>query len=236
MGGKMPVTCSTMSTRVVTTMMTSTPATTAQIDFFFILHILQGPHLRLPLELRPVDPVQLHELPREVEGFLFRTHLDQRVAAYDFLGLGEGSIRHLQLAAARANSQPLDGPLESGGVLENATLEPFGDELPHGVQQPLGDGLGTIAFGMFDEHQVFHDLASKVREGICLIGVTRRGRSPRSVAIRGRPHQDDDRGGPKSTASTAGGSIDHASRRETMNRSAVSPLLTPQEISPPYHR
>ena len=36
MGGKTPVACSTMSTRVVTTMMTRTPATTARIDFLFI--------------------------------------------------------------------------------------------------------------------------------------------------------------------------------------------------------
>src|SRR5437867_3316972 len=35
-GGKTPVACSTMSTRVVTTMMTSMPATTAQIDCLFM--------------------------------------------------------------------------------------------------------------------------------------------------------------------------------------------------------
>src|SRR5258706_9803907 len=37
MGGKTPVACSTMSTRVVTTMMTSKPATTAQMDFLFMI-------------------------------------------------------------------------------------------------------------------------------------------------------------------------------------------------------
>ena len=37
MGGKTPVTCIKRSTNVVTTMMTSTPATTAQIDLLFML-------------------------------------------------------------------------------------------------------------------------------------------------------------------------------------------------------
>src|SRR6476646_878876 len=43
---------------------------------------LQRPHLAFALELRPVHPVQLHELPGERHRLLPGVDLDQRIAAY----------------------------------------------------------------------------------------------------------------------------------------------------------
>ena len=82
------------------------------------LHILERPHLAFPLERGPVHQVNLHELASDLERFLFRFHLDQRVTADDLFRFGERAIGHAQLAAALANSQPVGGALEPRGVLD----------------------------------------------------------------------------------------------------------------------
>jgi hypothetical protein len=131
-------------------------------------------------------------LPRHGAGFVVGLHIDERIAANNFLGLGEWSIRHVQLATAGADSKPFCGALESGRVLEKAALEPFGDELTHSVQQTLGDGLGAMTFGMSDEHQVFHDRVSMVNgKALSFLALRDMDGFPWRVVVRDlHPHVD----------------------------------------------
>jgi hypothetical protein len=47
-----------------------------------------------------VDPVQIHELTRELQGGALRRDIDDRISADDLLGFGERSVGRAQLAAA----------------------------------------------------------------------------------------------------------------------------------------
>src|SRR5215213_2067780 len=69
-------------------------------------HVFHRPHLALSVELRPVYPVQIHELARDRASVLVRSGLDDGIAADDFLGLGERTVGDRQLAAARPYSKP----------------------------------------------------------------------------------------------------------------------------------
>ena len=64
---------------------------------------LDRPQLALSLELRPVNPMQLHELSGKLERFLFRLHLGDRIAADNLLAFGKRSIDDLEPSAAKPN-------------------------------------------------------------------------------------------------------------------------------------
>jgi hypothetical protein len=83
------------------------------------LHVLYWPDLGLALELRPVDPVQFHELPGDGIGLFLRLRLDERVAADNFFGLRKryacevGLSPPVSLRTPLANILPTNSPMAS---------------------------------------------------------------------------------------------------------------------------
>src|SRR5687767_8408776 len=93
-----------------------------------ILHVLAWPYLALAFEIGNVETMQLHEAVGNLQRFLSRFRFDDRVAADDFLGFGEGSVGDLQLATLLTDANGVFGRLQACGVFEPALAETFGDE------------------------------------------------------------------------------------------------------------
>src|SRR5262249_13982799 len=77
---------------------------------------LERPQLAFALELRPVNPVQVHEPRRELQRILIRLELADRVAADDLFRLGERPVVHGDLSLREPDALAFRGGLEPGRV------------------------------------------------------------------------------------------------------------------------
>ena len=100
--------------------------------------------------------MQVHEPRRELHRFLVRLRFDDRVAADDFLRLGERAVDHCDLAPGEPHALALGGRLQPGGVDHRAALQRLADELAHRGEQGLRNFFVPVVLGVLDEHHVSH--------------------------------------------------------------------------------
>ena len=84
-------------------------------SFIYMLREVLGPedlaNLGLALPSRPVFFVKFHETHRSFDRLFLRLQVKLRIAADNFLGLGERSVGHLDLPTRKPDA----GALRSGG-------------------------------------------------------------------------------------------------------------------------
>src|SRR5262245_62102817 len=73
---------------------------------------LKRPELTLHLEIRRIQPMQLHEMLRQIERLGFRFHFHNRESANDLLTLGKRTVDDVELAVAQLNLLRVVGGLE----------------------------------------------------------------------------------------------------------------------------
>src|SRR3984893_2818476 len=111
-------------------------------------------NLGLAFPSRPVFPVKFHEADRPFDRLLLRFQFKLRIAADDFLGLGEWPIGHGQLPLGNPDASALCGWRKASVAEHRAVLDRlFGDDVNR-VHKLLGRRARVL--GVLDQYHELH--------------------------------------------------------------------------------